>query len=447
YKYIYVNVPLNWNCTDWLYARFEHDIELDADNQLLRVIRHDGKELIRPENAWMTWHIEDSLFGHLFDHCPWSLDKLFHNYTFIVGPLNKYDPKVNESITSIEAKLPIYGKQYISTIVATDEDGDGIKFSFLEHSDYFQIDSNSGVITAVQNIDSLIGKQTIHVGVEDDGIPSRKSISVIDVIFETADITTNEMTSHHTAETTTATVHIEYTTVTSATNTITKATPLDNTVNPTSGIIHTARTPILSSTDGTTNMRTGYTAETTDRIIHTEGTPMISATDGTTNATRTGQMTETTDEKIQTDQTATDIHRNATATTIPWSTLEDTYTTTPSTTTSMKPIVTSWSSTPSNNSGLLSLLLKLDMLWKAVFSDGNASETSSLTDSILRLLNDAFQGVPNFLKVIIDNLRPGSVIVKLGVILTEKADNKTANQTCDVLKKYLETVNYTIVGE
>ncbi|CAH1790613.1 unnamed protein product, partial [Owenia fusiformis] len=67
YSYLEVNVPLGWTCTDWVYARFEHDIELDADKHLLQVLRHNGKELIRPENAWMTWHIEESLFGHLFD--------------------------------------------------------------------------------------------------------------------------------------------------------------------------------------------------------------------------------------------------------------------------------------------------------------------------------------------------------------------------------------------
>ncbi|CAH1790447.1 unnamed protein product, partial [Owenia fusiformis] len=369
-----------------------------VDNHLLQVTRHDRKELIRPENAWMTWHIEDSQFGHLFDHCPWALDQAFHNYTFIVGPINNHDPKVNESITSIEVKLPIYEKQYISTIDATDTDNDGIRFILIENSDYFQIDSSSGVITAVQNIESLIGKETIHVGVEDDGIPSRKSISVIDVIFETADITTKAMTSHHTAETKNATVHLELTTATPASSTTTRATTFNYTVETTVGITHTERTTFTYATKSTTNAATtSHTDNTTDGIIHTESTPMISTTNRTANATTLDHTIETTDGISHTEQTTTDIYSNVThsATTVLGSTFEENYSTTPDTTISMKPTVTSGSSTPSKNSGLLSLLLTLNMLWKAVFSNVNAPETSSLTDLILRLLYDAFQGVPN----------------------------------------------------
>ncbi|CAH1790615.1 unnamed protein product, partial [Owenia fusiformis] len=294
------------------------------------------------------------LFGHLFDHCPWNLNQLFYNYTFIVGPLNNYDPKVNDFIVSLVVKLPLYKTQYVTTIIATDRDGDGIRYSFVEPSDYFNIDSDSGVIRAIHDITVLIGEQSIHVGVEDDGIPPRKSISVLKLIFEAAD---------------------------------------SKTVSP-------------DYTDHTTEM-TNTVTSTTDTYDHAANTTVVN----------------------------------------PFTTVDDKFTKTSGITTSTPSIVTSGATLPSKNSGLLSLLLTLKMLWKAVFNDVDANETRGLYQSILLILRDAFKGMSNILKVTLDGLSPGSVVVKLGVLLSEKATNKTANETLNVLRKYLETVNYTVLTD
>uniref|UniRef100_A0A8R1DPU5 Uncharacterized protein n=1 Tax=Caenorhabditis japonica TaxID=281687 RepID=A0A8R1DPU5_CAEJA len=101
--------------------------------------------------------------------------------------LNENDnhPKINQKddFVSIEENLPTTEdeRQYVTRILATDADGDRIKYRIVDsYNDTFRIDENNGVVTAIKALDSeKVSKYKLTVIVSDGKFEDKATIHVI----------------------------------------------------------------------------------------------------------------------------------------------------------------------------------------------------------------------------------------------------------------------------
>lgn len=121
--------------------------------------------------------------------------------TVFIENINDNPPVVLEKILKvpIEENLPTRedARQFLTRVVATDEDGDEIKFKLLEDfNGIFKIDENNGVVTAVRSLDSeAIGYFNFTVVVSDGKFEDKATI-IVNVIDQNDNAPTFEKSTY-----------------------------------------------------------------------------------------------------------------------------------------------------------------------------------------------------------------------------------------------------------
>ncbi|KAL3847724.1 hypothetical protein ACJMK2_018620 [Sinanodonta woodiana] len=308
-RYKIVRLTVVTNASSWFYVRVENNVtnaNLVSDENLLTVVRSDEREILVDKNAWQTTHIKKMFLFHLLDFISQDSNttvEIIYNLTF--GPRNMYAPKFTSSEYMTSVSMYAVLGATILTLKAYDIDNDTYSFKIRNDSfEQFYVEKNSGEITVAKIFTSL-GTITFEVVVEDFGIPSKSSFSV--VIVKVHDENTTSLPTYTTETVPTITAHS--TSVTNTTSTrpsifMTNETTITTQDNPShiastltnrnsivpnttpSSVVVTTTSSITSSPSNTTLSVTTKTSRSTS-VTNTSSTrPSIFMTNGTTIATQ-----------------------------------------------------------------------------------------------------------------------------------------------------------------
>ncbi|KAL3847721.1 hypothetical protein ACJMK2_018617 [Sinanodonta woodiana] len=194
-RYKVVRLTVVTNATSWFYARVENNItnaNLLNDENLLTVVRTDGRNIWVEKNAWQTTHIKNIFLFHLLDFISQDSNttiEISYNLTF--GPRNMYAPKFTSSEYMTSVSINAVLGTTVLTLKAYDIDNDTYTFRIKNDSfEQFYVEQNTGEITVARTFTS-VGTITFEVVVQDLGIPSKSSFSVVIVKIHDVNMTSS----------------------------------------------------------------------------------------------------------------------------------------------------------------------------------------------------------------------------------------------------------------
>ncbi|XP_067680998.1 uncharacterized protein, partial [Haliotis asinina] len=199
-KYVYVEIQVPQLNESWVYARAINNITRDVPSEsLLKVTKHDGKNILIPQNSWLTSHYENKFYFHLFDSSVHLSNVSV--YTAVFGQKNMYTPVFQNTPRTLEIS-PRRPSSVILTVTATDLDMNDVSYG-LENGSVFSVDGQSGII---RNILPLVDGDTYNITLLalDNGIPShsaRTNITItVSALISTESTTSTTVTNDVTSE-------------------------------------------------------------------------------------------------------------------------------------------------------------------------------------------------------------------------------------------------------
>ncbi|XP_071081044.1 uncharacterized protein [Haliotis cracherodii] len=180
-KYMYVEILVPQVNESWVYARVINNITRDLSSEsLLKVTKDDGKNILIPQNSWLTSYYENKFYFHLFDNNNHQSNVSVYNAVF--GPKNIYPPVFQNIPHTLEIS-PREPNSDILTAKATDLDMNNVSYS-IEYGKTFSVDGQSGV---VRNIVPLIDGDSFNITILafDNGIPINSASTNITITVST----------------------------------------------------------------------------------------------------------------------------------------------------------------------------------------------------------------------------------------------------------------------
>ncbi|XP_048258951.1 uncharacterized protein LOC124124111 isoform X2 [Haliotis rufescens] len=180
-KYMYVEILVPKVNESWVYARVINNITRDLSSEsLLKVTKDDGKNILIPQNSWLTSYYENTFYFHLFANNNHQSNVSVYNAVF--GPKNIYPPVFQNIPHTLEIS-PREPNSDILTAKATDLDMNNVSYS-IENGKTFSVDGQSGV---VRNIVPLIDGDSFNITILafDNGIPINSASKNITITVST----------------------------------------------------------------------------------------------------------------------------------------------------------------------------------------------------------------------------------------------------------------------